>query len=152
MNEVDLFLRVLDVVARDDEPLTLALAISGDGAPAANTRLGVVGPAPGIARIRETLAETWPRCGGHEPSAAEDWDREGFSAERVEAWLEVGVPFSLNAEQLEEARVEPADVLREHADGVTLGLAFARGGLAFARGELTIAQVQRAVLGPEVEG
>jgi hypothetical protein len=93
--------------------------------------------------IRETLAETWPRCGGHTPSAAEDWLAAGFDHADVEAWLERGVFTVGAAEDLDRVGLGPRDVAREHADGVTLGL-------AFARAELTLAQVQRAVLGGEV--
>lgn len=92
-----------------------------------------------VARIRETLAQTWPRCEGHTPSAAEDWHLAGFADERVVQWLEVGVFTVGSAEALELAYIEPRDVMREVEDGVTLGL-------AYARGELTIAQVQAIVL------
>jgi glyoxylase-like metal-dependent hydrolase (beta-lactamase superfamily II) len=47
------------------------------------------------------------------------------------------------AAELRAVQLEPRDVAGEHADGVTLGL-------AFARGEVTLAEVQRAVLGEEV--
>lgn len=97
-----------------------------------------------LARIRETLTQTWPRCGGHTPSAAEDWAGM-FTADRVEEWLEAGVPFVLAAEDLEIVGIDPRDVRREVEDGITLGL-------AFALGELSLAEVQRIVLGGEVEG
>jgi hypothetical protein len=92
--------------------------------------------------IRMTQMQTWPRCDGHTPSDAEDWARE-FTANEVEAWLEVGVFTVGSACDLDTVGIEPRDVMREHVDGVTLGL-------AFARGELTIAQVQLLVLGEEI--
>jgi len=96
-----------------------------------------------VGRIRETLAQDWSRCGGHKPSAAEDWHSEGFGDAEVIAWLEAGVPFVGNAKMLDEVGITPSDVRREHFDGVTLGL-------AFARGDVTLAKVQRIVNGPEV--
>jgi len=93
--------------------------------------------------IAETVEQTWPRCDGERPSEAHHWLAAGLDDAAVVAWLEAGVPWASAAAELRAVQIEPRDVAGEHADGVTIGL-------AFARGELTLAEVQRAVLGEEV--
>ena len=93
--------------------------------------------------IAETVEQVWPRCDGERPSEAHHWADQGFSDAEVVAWLEVGVPWSTAAAELRAVDLVPRDVAGEHADGVTIGL-------AFARRELTLAEVQRAALGEEV--
>lgn len=96
-----------------------------------------------LAGIAETVEQPWPRCDGETPSEAHHWADQGFSDAGVVAWLEVGVYAATAAAELRAVQLEPRDVVGEHADGVTLGL-------AFARRELTLAAVHRAVLGEEV--
>ena len=93
-------------------------------------------------RIAETVAQTWSRCDGERPSEAHHWLAAGLDDAAVVAWLEVGVPWASAAAELRAVHLAPRDVAGEHADGVTLGL-------AFSRGEVTLAEVQRAVLGEE---
>ena len=97
-----------------------------------------------LARIAETVAQTWSRCDGETPSPAERWHRAGFVDADVVAWLEAGVPWATSAAQLRDVGITPRDVAREldRATGWSLGL-------VFARGDLTLAEVQRVVLGKE---
>lgn len=96
-----------------------------------------------LAAIAETVEQPWPRCDGETPSEAHHWLAEGFVDAEVVAWLELGVYASSAAAELRAVHLEPRDVAGELADGVTLGL-------AFARRELTLAEVQRLVVGKEV--
>ncbi len=93
--------------------------------------------------IAETVEQAWPRCDGERPSEAHHWLAAGLDDDAVVAWLEVGVYAASAAAELRAVQLEPRDVAGEHADGVTIGL-------AFARRELTLAEVQRAALGEEV--
>lgn len=93
--------------------------------------------------LAETVEQAWPRCDGERPSEAHHWIAAGFDDATTVAWLEVGVPWATAAAELRAVKLEPRDVAIEHADGVTIGLAYARRGL-------TLAEVQRAVLGEEV--
>lgn len=100
-------------------------------------------PKTDLEQIAETVEQTWPRCDGETPSSAEHWDRAGFDDAAVVDWLEAGVPWALSADALATAGIEPRDVRREHAPGITLGL-------AYSLAEVSLAEVQRLVLGEEV--
>ena len=97
-----------------------------------------------LARISETVAQSWSRCDGETPSPAEHWHHAGFVDADVVAWLEAGVPWATSAAELRRVGITPRDVAREldRATGWSLGL-------VFARGDLTLAEVQRVVLGKE---
>lgn len=77
--------------------------------------------------LEETLEQEWPRCDGEQLDGADAWIFAGFEDAEVVAWLEVGVYRAAAAVRLRDVGIVPRDLLVEHSNGVTLGLAFCRG-------------------------
>lgn len=86
-----------------------------------------------LARLRETVQQDWPRCGGDRIDAAEGWLYTHHTDDQVIAWLEVGVYTAAAAIRLARAGVEPREVGGEFETDVTLGLAFTRGDVSVDR-------------------